>query len=110
MLEPPFSVIDADESSSVTAGVPSSSVIVPVPVPAPSTVETVALVGVPRVTMIVSFGSSRTSPLTLMTIVPLRIARRNRKGGRTRRRLVVAGARRRARQGVRHRDRPGARR
>ena len=35
-------MIDADESSSVTAGVPSSSVIVPVPVPAPAVVETVA--------------------------------------------------------------------
>ena len=70
-LSSPDSAIVAGVSLSVTVGVPSSSVIVPVPVPAPSTVETVALVGAPRVTMIVSLGSSRASPLTLMTIVPL---------------------------------------
>ena len=70
-LSAPDSAMVVGDSLSVTAGVPSSSVIVPVPVPAPSTVETVALVGVPSVTMIVSLGSSRASPLTLITIVPL---------------------------------------
>jgi len=45
--------------------------MVPVPVPAPSAVERVALVGVPRVTMTVSLASSIASPLTGMVIVPV---------------------------------------
>ena len=71
VLLPPFSPMLGGVSTSVTLGVASSSVMVPVPVRAPSVVARVALVGVPSVTITVSFGSSRVSPLTGMVMVPV---------------------------------------
>ena len=49
----------------------SSSVIVPVALPAPAAEEMSALVGLPRVTVTVSFASSSTSPLTGTVMVAL---------------------------------------
>ena len=54
-----------------STGGSSSSVISPCAVPAPSAVETVALVGAPSVTVTVSSSSSVVSPLTGMTMSAL---------------------------------------
>ena len=61
-LVAPLSAIDVRDSASVTVGAASSSLIVPVPVPAVA--DTVAFVGLLRVTTTVSFGSSVVSPRT----------------------------------------------
>ena len=67
----PLSLMVADESASSAVGVASSSVMVPLAAPAPSVLESVALVSVPRVTVIVSLSSSAVSPFTLMTMLAL---------------------------------------
>ena len=66
-----LSLTDVGVSVSVAVGVASSSVIVPLAVPAPWSLETVALVSVPRVTSMVSLSSSAVSPFTLMTMAAL---------------------------------------
>ena len=71
-LAAPDSPMAAGVRASVTVGVASSSVMVPEASPAPSVVETVALVGAPRVTVTVSFGSSNVSPLTGTSMLALR--------------------------------------
>ena len=58
-------------ASTDSSGVASSSVIVPLAVPAPWSLESVALVSVPRVTSTVSLSSSNVSPFTLMTMAAL---------------------------------------
>ena len=58
----PLSEIELRDSASVTVGVASSSLIVPVPVPA--VLDTVAFVAPLRATTTVSFGSSVVSPRT----------------------------------------------
>ena len=65
MLFPPFSVIEAGVRTSVTAGGPSSSVIVPVPVAFPSAAPGAFV----SVTVSVSFGSSVSSPVTVTVTV-----------------------------------------
>ena len=66
-LLPPFSVIEAGVRTSVTAGGPSSSVIVPVAVASVS----VAPDSFDRVTVKVSLGSSASSPVTVTAMVLL---------------------------------------
>ena len=67
VLFPPFSVIDAGVRTSVTAGGPSSSVIVPVPAASVN----VAPDSFDRVTVKVSWGSSASSPVTVTVTVLL---------------------------------------
>ena len=67
VLFPPFSPIESGVRTSVTAGGPSSSVIVPVAVPS----ESVAPDSFDRVTVKVSLGSSASSPVTVTVTVLL---------------------------------------
>ncbi len=68
MVVPPFSEIDVGFSTSVAVGVASLSVIVPF---AAVVVPRVPLVGVPSVTVKVSFGSSTMSSVVEIGIVPV---------------------------------------
>ena len=68
VLIPPFSEIDDADSESVTVGVASSSVIVPVPVRVVPPPEKVALFALLSSTFTTSFGSSVASPMTEMAM------------------------------------------